>query len=86
MAKYQGKTVKLNSPSRISKGEPGYGRKKTKVFVKAGNKIKKIMLGDPEMKIKKNQKGRKDSFDARHNCANPGPKTKARYWSCELWK
>ena len=35
MATYQGKTVTLNKPSRISKGEPGYGRKKSKVYVKS---------------------------------------------------
>ena len=44
MATYQGKTVKLNSPSPIKKGEPGYGRKKSKVYVKDGNKIKKVMF------------------------------------------
>ena len=37
MPEYQGKSVKLNNPSRISKGEPGYGRKKFKVFVKDGD-------------------------------------------------
>ena len=85
MAKYQGKTVKLNSPSRISKGEPGAGRKKSKVYVKDGAKIKKVMFGDPNMTIKKNNKGRRKNFRARHNCDNPGPKTKARYWSCRKW-
>ena len=36
-------------------------------------------------KIKKNQKGRRSNFRSRHNCDNPGPKTKARYWSCKAW-
>ena len=85
MAKYQGKTVKLNSPSRISKGEAGYGRKKSKVYVKDGAKIKKVMFGDPNMTIKKNNKGRRKNFRARHGCDNPGPKTKAKYWSCKAW-
>ena len=51
MAKYQGKSVRLNKPSRITKGQAGYGRKKFKVFVKSGNKIKKVMFGDPNMTV-----------------------------------
>ena len=53
MATYQGKSVTLNKPSRISKGEPGHGRKKFKVYVKDGDKVKKIMFGDPNMEIRK---------------------------------
>ena len=86
MAIYQGKTVKLNSPSRISSGEPGAGRKKSKVYVKDGTKVKKVMFGDPNMTIKKKQKGRQKNFNARHGCDNPGPKTKAKYWSCNAWR
>ncbi len=85
MATYRGKKVTLNKPSRVSKGEPGYGRKKSKVYVKDGAKIKKVMFGDPKMTIKKNNKARRKSFRARHNCDNPGPKTKAKYWSCKAW-
>ena len=69
MATYKGKSVKLNNPRRISKGETSYG----------------VTFGDPEMTIKKTQKGRRKNFRARHNCDNPGPKTKARYWSCKAW-
>lgn len=78
--KYQGKTVKLNSPSQ---GDV----KKFKVYVKdpkTGN-IKKVNFGDPNMRIKKSNPKRRKSFRARHNCDNPGPKTKARYWSCRKW-
>ncbi len=85
MAKYRGKNVKLNKPSRITKGQPGYGRKKFKVFVKAGKKVKKVMFGDPKMRIKKSSPARRKSFRARHKCSSPGPKTKARYWSCKKW-
>lgn len=85
MAEYKGKKVKLNSPSRISEGEPGHGRKKSKVYVKDGSTIKKVMFGDANMTIKKNQKGRRSNFRARHNCDNPGPITSARYWSCKAW-
>ena len=86
MAKYQGKSVTLNSPSRISKGQPGYGRKKSQVYVKGqSDKVVNVMFGDPNMTIKKEQPGRRSNFRARHNCDNPGPKTKARYWSCKAW-
>ena len=85
MAVYRGKNVELDSPRRIRKGEPGYGRKKSVVYVKDGSKVKKVVFGDPNMKIKKQDPARKKSFDARHNCGSPGPKTKARYWSCKAW-
>lgn len=85
MAVYQGKNVELNSPRRIRRGEPGYGRKKSVVFVKDGDKVKRVMFGDPNMKIKKQDPARRASFRARHNCDNPGPKTQARYWSCKAW-
>jgi hypothetical protein len=79
-AKYQGRTVTLNKPM---KGDV----KKSKVFVKdpkTGN-VKKVNFGDKNMKIKKSNPKRRKSFRARHNCENPGPKTKARYWSCKAW-
>lgn len=79
-AKYQGRTVQLNKPM---KGDV----KKSKVYVKdpkTGN-VKKVNFGDKNMKIKKSNPKRRKSFRARHNCENPGPKTKARYWSCRAW-
>ena len=79
-AEYQGRKVQLNKPM---KGDV----KKFKVYVKdpkTGN-IKKVNFGDPDMKIKKHIPARRKSFRARHNCDNPGPKTKARYWSCRKW-
>tara|TARA_R110002012_G_scaffold32100_1_gene95325 strand:+ start:961 stop:1218 length:258 start_codon:yes stop_codon:yes gene_type:complete len=85
MATYQGKSVTLNSPSAISKGEPGYGRKKSKVYVKDGDKVKKVMFGDPNMKIRKNNKEARASFRARHKCSTATDKTTARYWSCKAW-
>ena len=85
MATYKGKTVKLNNPRRISKGETSYSKKKSVVFVKDGDKVKRVTFGDPKMTIKKTQKGRRSNFRSRHNCDNPGPKTKARYWSCKAW-
>ena len=85
MAKFKGKSVRLGKPSRIRKGQPGYGRKKSQVYVKAGKRIKRITFGDPNMKIKKNIKGRRKSFRARHNCATAKDRTTARYWSCKAW-
>ena len=79
-AEYQGRDVPLNKPMR---GDV----KKFKVYVKdpsTGN-IKKVNFGDPNMRIKKSSPERRRSFRARHNCDNPGPKTKARYWSCKKW-
>ena len=62
MATYQGKTVTLNKPSRVTQGEPGYGRKKFKVFVSDNGKVKKVMFGDPNMTIKKNDPVKKKIF------------------------
>ncbi len=79
-AEYQGRKVPLNKPMR---GDV----KKSKVYVKdpkTGN-VKKVNFGDKNMKIKKSNPERRKSFRARHNCKNPGPKTKARYWSCKAW-
>ena len=85
MAKYKGKSVRLGKPSRIRKGQAGYGRKKSQVYVKAGKRIKRVTFGDPNMRIKKNIKGRRKSFRARHNCATATDRTTARYWSCKAW-
>ena len=67
MATYQGKTVTLNKPSRVTQGEPGYGRKKFKVFVSDNGKVKKVMFGDPNMTIKRMIR-KKKIFRARHKC------------------
>jgi hypothetical protein len=80
-AEYHGRKVALGKPMR---GDV----KKFKVFVKdpkSGN-IKKVNFGDPNMRIKKSNPKRRKSFRARHHCdTNPGPRTKARYWSCRKW-
>jgi len=79
-AEYQGRKVKLGKPMR---GDV----KKFKVYVRdpKTKNIKKVNFGDPNMRIKKSNPARRRSFRARHNCANPGPRTKARYWSCRKW-
>lgn len=86
MAEYQGKSVTLNKPSYIRKGQPGYGRKKSQVYVKNENgRVVRVTFGDPNMEIKKDNPERRKNFRARHNCSNPGPKTKPRYWACKTW-
>lgn len=60
--------------------------KKYKVYVKKPNgNIVKVNFGDKKMRIKKSNPKRRKSFRARHNCSNPGPRWKARYWSCRNW-
>ena len=86
MAEYQGKSVTLNKPSRITKGEPGYGRKKSKVYVKnKSGKVIKVMFGDPNMEIRKDNPEARKSFRARHKCDTATDETTPRYWSCKAW-
>lgn len=78
-AKYQGREVPLGKPM---KGDV----KKSKVYVKKPNgKVVKVNFGDKKMRIKKSNPKRRKSFRARHRCKNPGPRWKARYWSCRAW-
>jgi len=78
-AEYQGRKVKLGKPM---KGDV----KKFKVYVRnpKGNVVK-VNFGQKGVKIKKSNPARRRSFRARHNCDNPGPRHKARYWSCRKW-
>lgn len=74
----------LNKPFRLPKGS----KKKFGVYVKndKGNVVK-VTFGDPNMEIKRDDPERRKSFRARHKCdTNPGPKYKARYWSCKQWR
>lgn len=84
---YQGKKVTLNQPRRIGKGDPGYGKKKFYVYVKndRGNVVR-VMFGDPNLEIKRDNPNRRKNFRSRHSCDSPGPKWKARYWSCKMWE
>ena len=79
-AEYQGRKVPLGKPMR---GDS----KKFKVYVKnpKTGKVVKVNFGQKGMNIKKNNPKRRAAFRARHNCKNPGPRTKARYWSCRKW-
>lgn len=88
-AEYQGRTVKLGKPTR---GDV----KKFKVYVKnpQGNVVKVNFghggtsakkQGEKTMKIRKSNPDARKAFRARHNCDSPGPRHKARYWSCRKW-
>ena len=79
MATYRGKKVTLNKPQRG-------GSKKFFVYVKAGNKVKKVSFGSKKCVSVRKIKQLGKSFLARHRCSTPGPKTKARYWSCKQWR
>ena len=88
-AEYQGRKVKLGKPTR---GDV----KKFKVYVKnpKGNVVKVNFghggssakkSGEKTMSIRKNNPDARKAFRARHNCDSPGPRHKARYWSCRKW-
>ena len=81
-AEYQGKKVTLNKPFRT----PGKS-KKFGVYTKneKGNVVL-VRFGDPNMEIKRDDPERRKNFRSRHNCDSPGPKWKARYWSCRQWR
>ena len=80
-AEYQGRKVELNKPFRLNDGKKKFG-----VYVKndKGNVVQ-VKFGDPKLDIKRDDPERRRNFRARHNCDNPGPKYKARYWSCKMW-
>jgi hypothetical protein len=85
-AEYHGRKVQLGKPIQ---GDV----KKFKVYIKnPKGKVVKVNFGfggssakGKRMNIKKNNPKRRKAFRARHNCDSPGPRTKARYWSCRKW-
>jgi SPP1 gp7 family putative phage head morphogenesis protein len=82
LAEYQGRTVELDKPFRTPEGP-----KKFAVYVKneRGNVVL-VRFGDPTMEIRRDDLERRRNFRARHQCdTDPGPKWKARYWSCKFW-
>jgi hypothetical protein len=89
-AEYRGRKVPLGKPMRgdvkkfkVYVKDPATGNVKKVNFGHGGTSAKR--LGQKTMKIKKSNPARRKSFRARHNCDNPGPRTKARYWSCRAW-
>jgi hypothetical protein len=80
-AEYQGRKVELNKPFRLSNQNKKFG-----VYAKneKGNTVQ-VKFGDPNMDIKRDSPEKRRNFRARHNCDSPGPKHKAKYWSCKMW-
>lgn len=72
--------------NKVMRTESGHS-KKFKVYVKKpdGNTVK-VTFGDPNMEIRRDDPKARKNFRARHNCDNPGPKHKARWWACKTWR
>jgi len=81
-ADYQGREVTLNKPFRLPSGSS----KKFGVYVKDGDKTKKVTFGSPDMEIRRDDPDARSNFRARHNCDTATDKTSARYWSCRMWE
>lgn len=81
-AEYQGRSVTLNKPFRT----PGGSKKFAVYTTNASGTVVIVRFGDPNLEIKRDDPGRRRNFRARHNCDNPGPRWKARYWSCRQWR
>lgn len=81
-AEYQGRKVTLNKPFRT----PGESKKFAVYTKNESGKVVIVRFGDPNMEIKRDDPERRKNFRSRHNCDSPGPKWKARYWSCYQWR
>lgn len=82
MAEYEGREVDLNKPFRLPSGSS----KKFGVYVKDGDKVKKVTFGDPNMEIRRDDPDARENFRSRHNCEDKDDKTKPGYWSCRTWE
>ncbi len=81
-AMYQGRDVELDKPFRL----PAGSTKKFGVYVKSGDKVKKVTFGDPNMEIRRDDPDARANFRSRHSCDTATDKTSARYWSCRMWE
>jgi cation transport regulator ChaB len=81
-ADYQGRSVELDKPFRM----PAGSTKKFGVYVKSGDKVKKVTFGDPNMEIRRDDPDARANFRSRHSCDTATDKTSARYWSCRMWE
>jgi len=80
---YEGRKVTLNKPFRTPNESKKFG-----VYARndKGNVVL-VRFGSSEMEIKRDDPKRRNSFRARHGCDDdPGPKWKAKYWSCKMWQ
>ena len=81
-AEYQGRQVELDKPFRM----PAGSTKKFGVYVKDGDKVKKVTFGDPNMEIRRDDPDARSNFRSRHSCDAATDKTTPRYWSCRMWE
>lgn len=81
-AEYQGRQVELDKPFRLPSGST----KKFGVYVKDGDRVKKVTFGDPNMEIRRDDPQARANFRSRHSCDTATDKTSARYWSCRMWE
>ena len=76
-AQFKGKDVPIGKPKRG-------GSKAYYVYVKDGDKVKKVSFGSGGLRAKINNPEARRAFAARHNCDKKKDRTKAGYWSCNL--
>jgi len=81
-AEYQGRDVELDRPFRLPSGSS----KKFGVYVKDGDKVRRVTFGSPDMEIRRDDPAARANFRARHSCDTANDKTSARYWSCRMWE
>lgn len=81
-AEYQGRDVELDQPFRLPSG----ASKKFGVYVRDGDRVKKVTFGDPNMEIRRDDPAARANFRSRHSCDTATDKTSARYWSCKMWE
>jgi len=81
-AEFKGKNVQLGKPRALRKGEPGHGRKQYVVYVKDGDRVKRITFGDPNLRAKPDKPKNRKSFRARHKCDQKKDRTTPGYWAC----
>ena len=81
-AEFKGRKVQLGKPRNLRKGEPGYGKKQYVVFVKDGDRVKRIAFGDANLRAKPSNPKARRSFRARHKCQQKKDRTSAGYWAC----
>lgn len=81
-AKYRGRDVEIDKPFRL----PAGSSKKFGVYVRAGDKVKRVTFGDPNMEIRRDDPEARANFRSRHSCDTAKDKTSARYWSCRMWE
>lgn len=81
-AEYKGRKIPLGKPRNLRKGEPGYGKKQYVVFVKDGDRVKRVTFGDANLRAKPSNPKARKSFRARHKCQQKTDRTTPGFWAC----